>query len=88
MLVSNVSHDQKGHVALHFDHLDIRNSVVPITMLFASHENDAKANGRFCKERRIPQAHKQDRPTHPIFNWECQSRWVYSLPGHYCDVTA
>ena len=35
----------KSHVALHFDHLDLRSAMVPQTMLFASHDGDASASG-------------------------------------------
>ena len=40
-----VSHDQKSHVALHFNHLDLRSAMVPLTMLFVSHNADANASG-------------------------------------------
>ena len=39
------SHDQKGHLLPHFDHLDIRNSVMPLTMPSASHVAHANASG-------------------------------------------
>ena len=40
-----VSHDPKIHVALHFNHLDLRSAIVPLTMLFASLDADASAIG-------------------------------------------
>ena len=36
--VSGVSHDQKGHVAPHFNCLDLRNSVVSLIMLMVLHD--------------------------------------------------
>ena len=39
-----VSYDQESHVALHFDHLD-RSAMLPLTMLFTSHDADAHASG-------------------------------------------
>ena len=34
MHVSTVPHNQKCHVALHFDNLDLRSAKVPLIMLF------------------------------------------------------
>ena len=45
ILVQMVSHDQKIHIALHFDHLDLRSAMMPLTMLFVSPDADANANG-------------------------------------------
>ena len=39
------SHDQKCHVASHFDHLDPRNAVLPVMMMFAIWYADARSNG-------------------------------------------
>ena len=36
-----VSHDQKGHVAPHFDCLELRNSVIPFMMPLASCDTDS-----------------------------------------------
>ena len=36
LLVSVASHDQKRHVAHHFDHTDLREAMVPLMMLLAS----------------------------------------------------
>ena len=33
------------HVAPHFDHLDLRNAVVPLVTPSAAHDTDASANG-------------------------------------------
>ena len=41
MQAPNASHYQKGHVAPHFDYLDITNVVVPLRMPLASHDADA-----------------------------------------------
>ena len=38
-------HDHKGHLVCHFDHLDIRNVMVLLTMPSASCDADAGANG-------------------------------------------
>ena len=43
--VSVASDDQKIHVALHFDHFDLRSAVVLLTILFASHDTDASVSG-------------------------------------------
>ena len=32
------SHDQKSHVAPHYSHLDLRNAMVPLTMLSTAHD--------------------------------------------------
>ena len=40
ILMPMASHDQKSHVALHFDHLDLRNAMVLLTMLSTSHDAD------------------------------------------------
>ena len=45
MLVPMMPHDQISHVALHFDHLDLRSVMVALTMLFKSHDADASASG-------------------------------------------
>ena len=39
------SHDKKGTIAPHFDHLDLRNAMVPLTMLLASYDANSMANG-------------------------------------------
>ena len=41
----NRSHDQKGNVSPHFNHLDPRNAVVPLMLLLASHESNASTTG-------------------------------------------
>ena len=43
VLVQIVWHDQKPHIALHFDHLDLRYAMVPLMMLSASHYWDTIA---------------------------------------------
>ena len=43
MLVPMVSHDHKSHVVPHFDNLDLRYVVLPLTMLPTSHGADSKA---------------------------------------------
>ena len=45
MLVPIVSHDQETNAALHFDNLDQRNVLIPLTALYASHDADALTNG-------------------------------------------
>ena len=35
----------KSHVALHFDHLDLRNAMEPLTMMFALCDVDVSASG-------------------------------------------
>ena len=37
----SVSHDQKSHVAPRFNHLDLRNAVVPLIILSTSYDTDA-----------------------------------------------
>ena len=44
-LASMALHGQKCHVSLHFDHLDIRNVMVPLTISSASCDASAKVNG-------------------------------------------
>ena len=43
--VAVVSHGQKSHIGCHFDHLDLRYTVVSLMMLSASHYTDINANG-------------------------------------------
>ena len=45
ILMPMASHEEKSHVAPHFDHLDLRNSMVPLKMLSASHDIGTIANG-------------------------------------------
>ena len=45
MLAPIVLYDQKGHVASHLDCLGIRNVMVPLMMLSASHDADTSTNG-------------------------------------------
>ena len=45
MLVPVVSHYDKGHVAPHFNSLDLKNAVVPLTMLSASCYADPTVSG-------------------------------------------
>ena len=44
-LVPVVSHDEKGHFAIHFNYLELRNAVMPLTMLFVLYDADASAGG-------------------------------------------
>ena len=37
------SHDQKSHVATHFDNLDLRNAIMLLMMLSTSHNTDTSA---------------------------------------------
>ena len=46
MAVAIESHGQNSHVATHFDCLDIRNLVVPLTMLMASCDVNISDNGK------------------------------------------
>ena len=39
-----LAHGQESHVEPHFDHLDIRNAVVPLMMSLVSLDADAGAN--------------------------------------------
>ena len=39
-----VSHEGKGHVTPHFDCLDLRNAMVPLTIPLASHDLNACAS--------------------------------------------
>ena len=45
VLAPMVSHDPKSYVEPHFNHLDLRNAVVPLTMPSVSCDADAGANG-------------------------------------------
>ena len=45
MMAPMILHDQKGYVALHFGHLDLRNAMVPLMMMLASYNTDSSANG-------------------------------------------
>ena len=47
----------KSHVVPHFDHLDIRNTMVVLTMLLMSHSVNASANGITCPEESCPTFH-------------------------------
>ena len=40
-----LSHDQKSHVAPNFNHLDLRNVMVSLTTLLASHDSKTSASG-------------------------------------------
>ena len=40
-----VSHDEKNHVAPHFNCLDLRNAMVPLTTLLASCDTTTGGNG-------------------------------------------
>ena len=42
------SHDQKVYVAPNFNHLDLRNAVVPLTTLLASHKVDTGVSEQKC----------------------------------------
>ena len=42
-LVTMVSHDQKIHVTCHFDHLDLRNAMVPLMVLSTPQDADTNA---------------------------------------------
>ena len=50
MLMSNVMHNQNGHVALNSDHLDLRCVMVPFTMLFALHDTHASEMASYDHE--------------------------------------
>ena len=39
------SQDQKGHDKPHFNHVDLRNAIVPLTTLLASYDANTDANG-------------------------------------------
>ena len=45
MLGPVASHDQKSHVAPHFDHLDLGNAMLPLTMSLASCDVSTGTNG-------------------------------------------
>ena len=45
MVMANVSYAQKCYVTPHFDYLDVRNVVIPLTMLMASCDASISANG-------------------------------------------
>ena len=45
MAMAIVSHDQKSHIAAHFDCFDITNAVVPLTLLMVSCHVSISANG-------------------------------------------
>ena len=38
------SHDQKSNVALHFDHLDLRNAIMPLILILAPCDTSANGN--------------------------------------------
>ena len=44
MPVSKVSHDKKSHIGPHFNCLELRFTLVPLTALLASHDANAGAN--------------------------------------------
>ena len=43
-LVPMGTHDQKCHAAPHLNHLDLRNTLVPLMMQLASQDSDTGAN--------------------------------------------
>ena len=45
MPLQMVSSDQKSNIAPHFDYLDLRNAMMPLMMLAASHDADTNVNG-------------------------------------------
>ena len=44
-LMSIASHNQKGHVAPHFNHIDVRNSMELFSMSSASYDANTDASG-------------------------------------------
>ena len=44
MMLMLVLRDPESHVAPHFDHLDLKNTMVPITMLLVSGDDDTGTN--------------------------------------------
>ena len=50
MLVPVISHNPTSHVILDFDNLDLRSAMVPLTVLFASHDAYDNASGIMTKK--------------------------------------
>ena len=54
VFVPMTSHDQKCNITSHFSHLNLRNEVVPLTVLSASHDAYASTNGFTLPKSLVP----------------------------------
>ena len=90
MPVLMASHDQEGHVSLHFNHPDLRNAIVPLMMPLLSSDADTNANGMIWHQYWGQWYHVMKRHVVPYFNHFDVWNWVllFMMPSALCVADA
>ena len=94
MPMAAVSHDQKSHVAPHFDYLDARNIVVLLTMLMALYDASISGNGMTWPEKSCCSSFQSSWPNKckvaidtdiSIYCCLCQCQWQHMTKKSCCS---